>query len=60
MFFNIDRLNFSVFNGHSILSGRSIANTKRVTWISLQVFILYHSYTFCGIYLNIFSTSVVQ
>jgi len=44
--FCIDYFNFSAYNGQSILSGRSTANTKRVTWISLWVLILYMSFIY--------------
>jgi len=44
--FCIDYFNFCTFNGQSILSGRSTVNTKKGTWISLQVLILYISFIY--------------
>jgi len=47
MFSNVECFRFSAFIGHSVLSGRSIVNTKKVTQNFLQVIILYHWCTFC-------------
>ena len=53
MFSNIDNFNFSAFN--VILSGRSTANTKRVTWISLRVLIRYMPFIYFSIVLCIYN-----
>jgi len=55
MFSNIDYFNFSAFNGQSILSGRSITNTKRVTLISLWVLIRYMSFIYFSIVMYIYN-----
>jgi len=55
MFSNFDNFNFSAFNGQSILSGRSTANTKKVTWISLRVLIRYMSFIYFSIVMCIYN-----
>jgi len=46
MFSKIDNFNFSVFNGQSILSGRSTANTKgSLGFPSGYLYVICHSLT---------------